>query len=158
MPISKQQAVDAQEFHKGECLLSYGPRGGERRVQETWSRNGVTQTWKTRPDEFRVPVKYGLRGYGQLTHLEAENFHTAEDCPLEHTEYRDRMRNGYIAEVSKWGGGTLGRTYSGGEKWDVRVINPKGQVVLDDVISTGGPKTHKEVAGIAMEYAEIEEI
>ena len=24
-------------------------------------RNGKTQTWKTRPDEFKIPVKYGLR-------------------------------------------------------------------------------------------------
>jgi hypothetical protein len=24
-------------------------------------RNGATETWKTRPGQFRVPVKYGLR-------------------------------------------------------------------------------------------------
>ena len=26
-------------------------------TQEVWRRNGKTQTWKTRPNEFRVPVK-----------------------------------------------------------------------------------------------------
>ena len=26
-------------------------------------RNGKTKTWVTRPGEFRIPVKYGLRGY-----------------------------------------------------------------------------------------------
>lgn len=31
-------------------------------------RNGKTQTWKTRPDEFRIPVKAGLKATGQLTH------------------------------------------------------------------------------------------
>jgi hypothetical protein len=31
-------------------------------------RNGRTQTWKTRPNEFRIPVKAGLRATGQLTH------------------------------------------------------------------------------------------
>lgn len=39
---------------------------------QTWRRNGKTQTWKTRPDEFRIPVKFGLYGYGQITHLNAD--------------------------------------------------------------------------------------
>jgi len=26
-------------------------------------RNGKTQTWKTRPNEFKIPVKYGLYEY-----------------------------------------------------------------------------------------------
>lgn len=30
-------------------------------------RNGKTQTWKTRPDDFRIPVKAGLRSTGQIT-------------------------------------------------------------------------------------------
>ncbi len=35
-----------------------------------WScrRNGKTQTWKTRPGQFRIPVKIGFRSYGELTH------------------------------------------------------------------------------------------
>ena len=34
-----------------------------------WScrRNGKTQTWKTRPSEFRIPIKYGFKEYGQVT-------------------------------------------------------------------------------------------
>lgn len=31
-------------------------------------RNGRTKLWKTRPDEFRVPVKAGLRSCGEITH------------------------------------------------------------------------------------------
>ncbi len=31
-------------------------------------RNGKTQTWKTRPSEFRIPLKYGFRGYAEITH------------------------------------------------------------------------------------------
>ncbi len=31
-------------------------------------RNGATKTWKTRPGEFRIPVKMGLRTCGELTH------------------------------------------------------------------------------------------
>lgn len=30
-------------------------------------RNGKTQTWKTRPGEFRIPVKAGLRACGEIT-------------------------------------------------------------------------------------------
>ena len=30
-------------------------------------RNGATKTWKTRPDEFRIPVKYGLYEYAYIT-------------------------------------------------------------------------------------------
>ncbi len=31
-------------------------------------RNGKTQFWKTRPDEFSIPVKAGLRACGRVTH------------------------------------------------------------------------------------------
>ena len=31
-------------------------------------RNGATRKWVTRPDEYRVPIKYGLRGAGGITH------------------------------------------------------------------------------------------
>ncbi len=31
-------------------------------------RNGKTQTWKTRPGNFRVPIKAGLRSYGEVSH------------------------------------------------------------------------------------------
>lgn len=31
-------------------------------------RNGRTQTWKTRPNDFRIPVKAGLRSTAQITH------------------------------------------------------------------------------------------
>lgn len=31
-------------------------------------RNGRTQTWKTRPNDYRIPIKAGLRVYGEITH------------------------------------------------------------------------------------------
>lgn len=33
-----------------------------------WYVNGVCKTWKTRPDEFRLPLKHGLYTYGALDH------------------------------------------------------------------------------------------
>lgn len=71
--ITKQQALNEQYFHipsstvPGKC--------------HTWRRNGSTQTWKTRPNDFRVPVKYGLYDYNQITHTDAHKFHTPAECP-----------------------------------------------------------------------------
>ncbi len=31
-------------------------------------RNGATKTWKTRPGNFRIPVKHGLYQYGYIDH------------------------------------------------------------------------------------------
>jgi hypothetical protein len=44
-------------------------------------RNGATQTWKTRPGDFRIPVKYGLKGYGNITPANIDQFHAEDDCP-----------------------------------------------------------------------------
>lgn len=80
--ITKHQALNADEFHYGTCTRTVGPRGGITERVERWRRNGATQTWKTRPDEFRVPIKYGLRGYSSITSHNAYQFHLASECPL----------------------------------------------------------------------------
>lgn len=36
-------------------------------------RNGATKTWKTRPNEFRIPVKAGLRACGYITHQNVDS-------------------------------------------------------------------------------------
>lgn len=36
-------------------------------------RNGKTQVWKTRPNEFRIPIKYGFRSFGAVTHDNIES-------------------------------------------------------------------------------------
>jgi hypothetical protein len=82
--ITKQQALTANEFHYGTCTVITGPRGGKDTRIEHWRRNGETKTWKTRPDEFRVPIKYGMRSCSYLTNWNAGDFHTEADCPLNH--------------------------------------------------------------------------
>lgn len=74
--ITKEQALHCDRFH-------YEPACTEQRT-ERWRRNGQTKVWKTRPDEFRVPVKYGLRDYTYIDHDNAQSFHTQEDCPYAH--------------------------------------------------------------------------
>jgi saccharopine dehydrogenase-like NADP-dependent oxidoreductase len=67
-----EQAMTAREFH-------YAPACTKTRV-ERWRRNGETKVWKTREGEFRVPVKFGLRSYSYITHLNAGEFHVASEC------------------------------------------------------------------------------
>jgi len=69
------------------CVRHVGPRGGvqTRTVQARVS--GKVQTWKTRPGEFRVPVKYGLYEHGEITHTNANQWHVEEDCPLNEPKY-----------------------------------------------------------------------
>lgn len=73
--ITKQDALTADRFHE-----DHEPAG---KIYE-WRRNGATQTWKTRPDDFRIPVKYGYRSTSQLTQADAHRFHRADQCPTRH--------------------------------------------------------------------------
>lgn len=41
---------------------------------KNWKRNGSTKTWKTRPGEFRIPVKHGLYSYGVIDHNNWQQF------------------------------------------------------------------------------------
>jgi len=45
-------------------------------------RNGSTKTWKTRPGEFRIPVKYGMYEYFYITDKNADEWTTTEPEPL----------------------------------------------------------------------------
>jgi len=82
MPVTKDESIVAVEFHYGECQNHIGIRGGKTFHQIRFRRNGKTKTWITRPDEFRVPVKRGLREYGYITQTNAKDFHTAEQCEI----------------------------------------------------------------------------
>lgn len=54
-----------------ETLLDQGKLGFKVQRGKVWRvrRNGKTQTWKTRPTDFRIPVKIGYREYHEITHL-----------------------------------------------------------------------------------------
>ena len=43
-------------------------------VSSKWRANGKCQTWKTRPNEFKLPIKHGLHEYGYITHENAHLF------------------------------------------------------------------------------------
>lgn len=74
------ELIAADAWHRGTCTYTIGPRGGVTVRVEEWRRNGATQTWKTRPNEFRVPIKYGMRDYWAIDQNNAHEFHRAGDC------------------------------------------------------------------------------
>jgi hypothetical protein len=66
---------------------------------ERWRINGKVQTWKTRPEDFKVPVKYGLYSYGYITHNEVHHFClTAEE--VKEQEKQEAIRT--LANMSVW--------------------------------------------------------
>lgn len=91
--VTKEMAMAAgyrDEFHYGNCIDTTGPRGGQTSHREVWRVNGACKTWKTRPDEFSLPVKYGFRGpYSYITQANAADFHAAADCiPVPRMKFR----------------------------------------------------------------------
>jgi len=73
--ITKQDAITANEFHE-----NHEPAG---KIYK-WRRNGATQTWKTRPGDFRLPIKFGLKSYDSITPGNAHLMHRADQCPTRH--------------------------------------------------------------------------
>lgn len=93
--ITKEQAIalgngslreDIHYTGKHDCARHIGPRGG---VTENVTRvrpSGKCQVWKTRPSEFKLPVKFGLYESAYITHRDASNWHLASECPLHATD------------------------------------------------------------------------
>lgn len=80
MAISEQHIREGSEFFR----VSVDPRGFTREDRQRgfkvfrYRRNGSTMYWKTRPGEYRIPVKYGLRGYEYIKHDTTEEFYPTE--------------------------------------------------------------------------------
>jgi hypothetical protein len=66
--ISKLEALTCDMFHDSVC--------------RKWRRNGQTQTWKRDTTRFRVPVKFGLYRYDQITQDNAYLAHVpgSDEC------------------------------------------------------------------------------
>ena len=80
MALTMQEALTSNEFHDDGLCAKCGMDKNGHSVREF--RNGTTKTWKTRPGEFRIPVKFGFRGpYGYITQDTANFYHSRENCP-----------------------------------------------------------------------------
>jgi hypothetical protein len=66
--LTKQQAMTrpATVYHRTKRNAD----GSALRVRSS----GNCQTWKTRPEEFKLPVKYGLYESGYITHSNAADW------------------------------------------------------------------------------------
>ncbi len=86
--ITKQQVMTYRRFYHKTCRNADGTAARCR-------ANGVCKTWKTRPDDFRLPVKWGLKNCFYLTPTNANGWLTfdlptvarqcglSEDTPVE---------------------------------------------------------------------------
>jgi hypothetical protein len=43
-----------------------------------WRRNGSAKVWVTRPNDWEMPLKYGLRGYWRPTNFDAAELFASE--------------------------------------------------------------------------------
>lgn len=80
--LTSTEIANARDFHYGECKKVVGPRGGVKVTRECARRNGSTKYWKTRPNEFSIPVKVGMYGYGHINELNVHQWHTAQACTV----------------------------------------------------------------------------
>ena len=62
---------------QGDILYSTQHRNADG-TPERWRANGQTKRWKTRPNDFRIPLKRGLREYGYLTQRNMDAFAASE--------------------------------------------------------------------------------
>ena len=65
--ITRRQAMTAQNFE----MVNHNNADG---IPVRWRRNGATKVWKTRPADFRMPVKHGLKDYGYIDNDNAAEF------------------------------------------------------------------------------------
>jgi hypothetical protein len=70
------QTLEGLSLAEVETLLDAGQIQAEVRVGRWWTirRNGQTKLWKTRPNDFRIPVKAGLKLCGELTPARLRDF------------------------------------------------------------------------------------
>lgn len=68
--VTKEQALAASMFHHISATNADG-------TPQRFRANGKCKTWKTRPDDFRVPVKRGMYTFGYITPQNAALFNVA---------------------------------------------------------------------------------
>lgn len=73
--ITKAIALTEPTFHENGSFNSDG-------TCKRWRRNGSTKTWKSKvnAERFRVPLKWGLYRYWEVTETNQDNFHTPDEC------------------------------------------------------------------------------
>lgn len=74
MAVTKEQAMTEREFYINTSQFPV-----RQSKVDCWRANGKCQTWKTRPEEFKLPIKFGLYSYGYLTNNNAHLFYLTKE-------------------------------------------------------------------------------
>lgn len=91
--VSKAQALRASTF-TSTCLTNRAKKPELISVRAS----GACKTWKTRPDAFKVPIKYGLRESAYLTN---ENAHEWTCALPEIPAFRPEWRTDDVVRLSR---------------------------------------------------------
>jgi hypothetical protein len=81
MPISPDEAV---RLERHEALHDED--------HNNWRVNGRPKIWAS--GRFRVPLKYGLYGFGYLDERNFTHFHRASECPYENRAHFEKIQTG----------------------------------------------------------------
>lgn len=74
--ITKAQAVAATHHNE---FVHVSAKQADKRTPVRCRVNGKCQIWKTRPEEFKLPVKYGLYQSFYITQDNAKDWSVAND-------------------------------------------------------------------------------
>ena len=88
--ITYQSAMDCHTFY--HRTVRYAGRGKRPGAPYQARRNGATKTWKTRPGQFRIPIKIGFREYGYIDNNNADEWATRPDFQEAWEEYAENTR------------------------------------------------------------------
>lgn len=66
----------ADSLTKGQILHHVSVKNADKTPMRV-RVNGQVKTWKTRPDQFRIPVKHGLRDCGYIDNNNAQYWEVA---------------------------------------------------------------------------------
>jgi hypothetical protein len=69
--VTKEQAMTATRFKQ---VARYDGKT----CSNNWRASGKCKTWKTRPEEFKLPIKFGLYESSYLTHENCNLFEVEE--------------------------------------------------------------------------------
>jgi hypothetical protein len=63
MNVNRENSMTANNFEHVSI------KNADKKTPARCRRTGKTQTWKTRPNEFKIPVKHGMYDCFYITHL-----------------------------------------------------------------------------------------
>ena len=70
---------------------------------ERWVVNGKVKLWKTRPDDFKIPVKRGLYEYSYITEAEVDCFYVKESDVYRLKAETALRKVSYERKPASWG-------------------------------------------------------